>query len=73
MFPRIQMFVSYKLCLRPKLGHLDMIIKINKPEIFDSGFTLLSLGTKSELEIYSYMLLDMVQEHTPLKIKIFIE
>lgn len=43
--------------------------KINKPEIFDSGFTLLSLGTKSELEIYSYMLLDMVQEHTPLKIK----
>ena len=44
--------------------------KVNKPETFDSGFTLLSLGTNnSPLEIYGYVLCDMIQNHTPIKIK----
>tara|TARA_R110000782_G_scaffold243862_1_gene330626 strand:- start:488 stop:988 length:501 start_codon:yes stop_codon:yes gene_type:complete len=38
-------------------------------ETFDAGFTLSSLGTNnSPLEVYGYVLLDIIQTHTPLKI-----
>jgi hypothetical protein len=40
------------------------------PENFDAGFTLSSLQSHdSPLKIYAYFLFDIIQKHTPIKIK----